>query len=58
MPDPQVRPRVRTPTWDQYGREIPPSPRLTPSEAQALRAALDDLQRAVARVRKALDASG
>lgn len=26
MPDPQVRPRKRTPTWDQYGREVHSSP--------------------------------
>lgn len=55
MPDPQVRPRTRTPAWDQYGREVQPTPRLTPTEAQALRVALDDLDRAVRQVRKALD---
>lgn len=53
--DPQVRPRVRTPAWDQYGHEVAPTPRLTPTEAQALRVALDDLDRAVRQVRKALD---
>lgn len=53
--DAHIRPRRRTPTWDQYGVEVPAAPRLTPTEAQALRAALDDLELAVARVRKALD---
>ena len=54
-PDLLVRPRARTPAWDQFGREIGTVPRLTPLQAQALRGALDRLDRAVADVRKALD---
>ena len=50
-----IRPRERTPAWDQFGREIGPSPRLTPSQAETLRGALDRLDRAVADVRRALD---
>ncbi len=54
-PDSQVRPRERTPDWDRYGREVPGTPRLTPTQAQALRYALDRLDQAVAGVRAALD---
>lgn len=53
--DAHIRPRRRTPTWDQYGREVRTPSRLTPAEAQDLRDALDALGRAVAQVRRALD---
>lgn len=49
------RPRRFTPTWDQYGREVQPGPRLTGLEVQRLRYALTALEQALAGVRAALD---
>ncbi len=53
--DGQIRPRERTPTWDQFGNDIDDVPRLTPTETRRLRAMLEQLDRAVA---EALDALG
>jgi len=50
-----VRPRRRTPTWDQFGYEVPATPSLTPAEAKFLRYALDRLDEAVEQARLALD---
>ena len=52
---PKAQPRRFTPTWDQYGREVQPGPRLTGPEVQRLRQSLTRLEQAVADVRAALD---
>lgn len=53
-PDPLIRPRRRTPSWDQYGREILDTPPLTPAQTREVLAALAEVDRAVEAVRRAL----
>lgn len=55
VPDRQVRPRDRTPTWDRHGNEVDDTPRLTPTETRRLRLLLEELDRVVAQVRDALE---
>ena len=52
--DQLVRPRERTPSWDQRGRPVAGPPRLTALQAQDLRHALADLIRAANAVHAAL----
>ena len=51
----RTKPRKYTPTWDQYGREVQPGPRLTGPEVERLRFRLTTLEQAIADVRAALD---
>lgn len=52
--DPLVRPRKRTEDWDQYGRPVLDTPRLTPAQMRAVHAAADDVQTALNALRRAL----